>query len=146
MNSNIINKIKLFLFLFCMNFTPMISQNDALTFTQQDRERMVRTELNTEVLQKQIDELKVLSSQNKSEIMNLLLWGFGIVFAGIFTLVGFILWDRRTFIKPFQIRVDEVEKKLESGETQNQSMIKALRDLAKTDVKLAEILKTHNLL
>jgi hypothetical protein len=129
-----------------MNFTPMISQNDALTFTQQDRERMVRTELNTEVLQKQIDELKVLSSQNKSEIMNLLLWGFGIVFAGIFTLVGFILWDRRTFIKPFQIRVDEVEKKLESGETQNQSMIKALRDLAKTDVKLAEILKTHNLL
>jgi len=129
-----------------MNITPMISQNDALTFTQQDRERMVRTELNTEVLQKQIDELKVLSSQNKSEIMNLLLWGFGIVFAGIFTLVGFILWDRRTFIKPFQIRVDEVEKKLESGETQNQSMIKALRDLAKTDVKLAEILKTHNLL
>jgi len=146
MNSNIKNKIKLFLFLFCMNITPMISQNDALTFTQQDRERMVRTELNTEVLQKQIDELKVLSSQNKSEIMNLLLWGFGIVFAGIFTLVGFILWDRRTFIKPFQIRVDEVEKKLESGETQNQSMIKALRDLAKTDVKLAEILKTHNLL
>jgi hypothetical protein len=129
-----------------MNITPMISQNDALTFTQQDRERMVRTELNTEVLQKQIDELKVLSSQNKSEIMNLLLWGFGIVFAGIFTLVGFILWDRRTFIKPFQIRVDEVEKKLESGETQNQSMIKALRDLAKTDVKLAEILKSHNLL
>ena len=146
MNSNIKNKIKLFLFLFCMNITPMISQNDALTFTQQDRERMVRTELNTEVLQKQIDELKVLSSQNKSEIMNLLLWGFGIVFAGIFTLVGFILWDRRTFIKPFQIRVDEVEKKLESGETQNQSMIKALRDLAKTDVKLAEILKSHNLL
>ena len=91
-----------------MNITPMFSQSNALTFTQQDRERMVRTEVNTEVLQKQADELKALSVQNKSEIINLLLWGFGIVFAGIFTLVGFILWDRRTFIKPFQIRLDEV--------------------------------------
>lgn len=32
----------------------------------------------------------------KSEIKEFMLWGFGVTFAGIFALIGFVLWDRRT--------------------------------------------------
>lgn len=29
-------------------------------------------------------------------LRNLILGGFGVIFAGIFTLTGFVIWDRRT--------------------------------------------------
>lgn len=33
--------------------------------------------------------------QRFGELRDFILWGFGVTFAGIFALVGFVLWDRR---------------------------------------------------
>ncbi len=34
------------------------------------------------------------------QLSNLVLWGFGVMFIGIFALIGFVLWDRRTELAP----------------------------------------------
>lgn len=44
--------------------------------------------------------LQGLIKDVRSGLQSFLLWGFGIVFAGVFALIGFVLWDRRTAIAP----------------------------------------------
>lgn len=38
-------------------------------------------------------------------------WGFGILFAGMFTLVVFVLWDRRTALSPAIRKNKELEER-----------------------------------
>jgi len=45
-------------------------------------------------------DLQGLIKDVRSDLQSFLLWGFGIVFAGIFALIGFALWDRRTALAP----------------------------------------------
>lgn len=45
-------------------------------------------------------DLQGLIKDVRSDLQSFLLWGFGIVFAGIFALIGFVLWDRRTALAP----------------------------------------------
>lgn len=40
--------------------------------------------------------LEVQLTQRIDDLRQLVLWGFGITFAGISSLVGFVIWDRRT--------------------------------------------------
>ncbi|MFQ6043697.1 MAG: hypothetical protein ACE5PV_22820, partial [Candidatus Poribacteria bacterium] len=68
------------------------------------------------------------------DINNFMLWGFGIIFAGMFVLVGFIIWDRRTALAPAIKKNKELEERQERIE-------KAFRELAIKEPKLAEILK-----
>jgi Mg2+ and Co2+ transporter CorA len=77
--------------------------------------------------------------------MGYLITLFGGMFAAI---VAFALWDRRTMIRPFERKVSEIENEILKLKKDKNSgkMLAALRDLAKTDLKLAEILKSHNLL
>ncbi|MDI1473032.1 hypothetical protein QI155_10860 [Thermodesulfovibrio sp. 1176] len=99
------------------------------SFTQEDRDRLVRVETRLEEglksLQKQIDDLKTF-----------MLWGFGILFGGMGILIGFVIWDRRTALTPVIKRQREFEEKVE----------KALKELARQDPRVAEILKNVGLL
>jgi len=68
-------------------------------------------------------------------------------------LIGFIVWDRRTVLHPMEKRVEAVERethrRLEEhsvGIADSQQLLKALRDLAKRDGSLAEVLRGFNLL
>lgn len=78
-------------------------------------------------LQKQIDDLRTL-----------ILWGFGILFGGMGILIGFVIWDRRTALSPVIRKNRELEEKEELLE-------KALKEYAKVEPKLAEILKSLRL-
>jgi hypothetical protein len=133
-----------FFILFFTNIS--FSQSNAVSFTQEDRDRMIRTETKLDEKFKQAEDRSNQMQKQIDEVKADIKWYFGILIGAMFMLFGFILWDRRTFIKPFQTRVDEVEieVKKEKGKTQN--LTEALRELAKTDSKLAEILKMHNLL
>ena len=71
---------------------------------------------------------------------------FGSMFVAI---ISFAFWDRRTMIRPFESKTNEMDEKIEKLKNNDktlQGMLKSLRELAKTDMKLAEILKMHNLL
>jgi hypothetical protein len=68
-----------------------------------------------------------------------LLWGFGVTFAGIFALIGFVLWDRRTALSPAIRKNKELEEREERIE-------RVLKEYAIKEPKLAEILKQVGML
>ena len=83
------------------------------------------------------------------KIWNLML----VMIAGIFGLIGFIVWDRKTALKPLETRLDRIEAELHNDlEIQHQQgskitrLINALRELAQTDPKVAGVLKSFSLL
>lgn len=47
----------------------------------------------------------------RTEILGFMKWGFGLLFSGMFILVGFILWDRRSTLKPVKDELDELERR-----------------------------------
>ncbi len=120
---------------------PPLSQ--AEEFTQKDRERLIRLETKVEegqkALQRQITDLKVDTQRQTDDLKTLILWGFGILFGGMGLLIGFVIWDRRTALEPVAKKYRELE---EQGEKYN----KALKEYARVEPKLAEILRSLNLL
>ncbi|MBF0621777.1 MAG: hypothetical protein HQL54_07585 [Magnetococcales bacterium] len=78
---------------------------------------------------------------------------FGGIFTLIVTLFGYIAWDRRSMVKPIQDRLDSVERKLDQDLDVNNAegsiprrLMNVLRELAKTDEKLANVLRSFSLL
>ena len=77
----------------------------------------------------------------------------GIMATLIAGLFGYIIWDRRTMMKPIQEKVEQLEKDFNRElDLHNDHgslparLIKALRELAKTDEKLAAVLRSFSLL
>ena len=120
---------------------PALSQ--AEEFTQKDRERLIRLETKVEegqkALQRQITDLSLTTQRQTDDLRTLILWGFGILFGGMGLLIGFVIWDRRTALEPVARKYRELE---EQGEKYN----RALKEYAKVEPKLAEILRSLNLL
>jgi len=90
---------------------------------------------NQKNLQRQIDDLKT----DIQELKNVMMWGFGIMFAGMFALFGFVIWDRRTALAPAVKRVKILEEQEEKVE-------KVLRDYAGKEARLAQAMRAAGLL
>ena len=131
---------------------PPLSQ--AEEFTQKDRERLIRLETKVEegqkalqrqftnlstATQRQTDNLRAGMQRAIDDLRVLILWGFGILFGGMGLLIGFVIWDRRTALEPVAKKYRELE---EQGEKYN----RALKEYARVEPKLAEILRALNLL
>ena len=116
------------------------AQNE-VPFTLEDRDRIIRLEEKMGSVEKEIELLRnemngrfeALDEKYESKF-NTLFTLIYFVLGGIMGLIGFVLWDRRTFIKPFEDRVNDVEDK-------NTRIINSLREQAKNNPTLAEILK-----
>jgi len=78
--------------------------------------------------QKQIDDLKTL-----------FYWGFGIIITLLVFMMGYMIWDRRTALKPAQTSAEEARDK-------TRNLITVLREYAKSHPDLADILKTYGIL
>ena len=89
--------------------------------------RIARLEEGQKGLRKQIDGLS-----------NMILGGFAVVFAGMFSLIGFVIWDRRTAISPVISKTKELEER-------EDLTLKILKEYARKEPKLAEILKSLGL-
>ena len=135
MKGNIFKSICLFALLLTavLAGSHVVGQNTD-SFTQTDRERMIRLEAKFESLQKQqeltnsrIDDFKSDVNLRFGELQTFMYWGFGILFSMMMVLMGFVLWDRRTAISPIELRTRRMEE--------------ALIEYAKTDPKFKEILK-----
>jgi hypothetical protein len=79
-------------------------------------------------LEKRVDELK-----------DFLLWGFGITFAGMFALIGFVIWDRRSALAPAVTRLRQLEEHEARVE-------RALQEMAQRDPNVADALRHVGLL
>ena len=70
--------------------------------------------------------------QQITDLKNLFYWAFGILITLMLFILGFIIWDRRTAVEPVRERT--------------QSLIQTLREYAKKQPELAEILRDNGLL
>ncbi len=139
-------------------------------FSKEDRERLIRVETTLKVFMEQIDKRfeqvdkrfeqidkrfeqldkrfeqidKRFEQVNQQfEQMMTFLW----MLTGIFTtlivaVIGFAYWDRRTIIRKARDEAIEVIEK----EGRLRDLIAALRQLAREDPKLAEVLRSFRLL
>ena len=143
------------LLLFCVD---LFAQTDrSVPFTLEDRDRLLRIEQRLDAMEKrfeqrfeQVDkrfeELRADMNARFEQQHNTIMILIG-VFATITAVtIGFALWDRRTMIRPFETKVKEIEANIDNLKTSNKNLLESLRELAKTDTRLAEILKQFNLL
>jgi len=134
-----------------------------IPYTQKDRDLLIKLDERTKYLEQLINErinyLNERIDNLNSRIDNLqkqiddlredMKWQFGVLFTLIVALFGFIIWDRRTFMKPLEekvISLNEETKNIKEKVQLNERLLQALRELSLTDEKLREILKQFNLL
>ncbi|WP_141266246.1 hypothetical protein [Thermodesulfovibrio sp. Kuro-1] len=106
-----------------------------IPFTQEDRERLIRVEEGLKAVNQRIDSL----DKRIDNLKNLMYILISVIFAQTIGVVGFVIWDRRTALQPAIRKNKELEERQDRVE-------KALRELAKVDSRIAEILKNAGLL
>lgn len=63
-------------------------------------------------LDNRLDDIRVDFNKRFDNLNNLALCGFGVIFTGLFTLIGFVLWDNRTALAPAVKKHDALENAL----------------------------------
>jgi len=136
--------------------TTGFSHAKEVAFTQEDRERLIKLEVTVKEFKESVDkrfeqidkrfeqiDKRFEEIDKRLDQLTTFLW----IITGIFTSltianIGFAYWDRRTIIRRAKEEaIAEIEK-----EGRVRDLILALRELAKTDEKVAKILRQFNLL
>jgi len=126
-----------------INTTGSGAKDQPVSFTQSDRDRLIRMETILEQHDKRFESIdKRFESIDKH-----FGWLIALFTAMMISTIGFALWDRRTMIRPFETKVKEIETTIEElrDEKTMSKILAVLRDLAKTDSKIAEALRTYSL-
>jgi len=135
----------------CLTFIASVCKEglskDEFTISSKEIiERLTRLEEGQKALNERLDDVNRriddLRSELKGDINDLrsmMLTGFGILFAGMFALIGFVIWDRRTAISPVVRKARELEERADVT-------IRALREYARREPKMEEVLRTLRLL
>lgn len=100
--------------------TPVVAVEQAPRITDREIiERLTRLEEGQKSLgqrsedleqrmNQRFESLKEDLGQRIEAVRELVLWGFGVMFAGMFALVGFVVWDRRSALAPAVHRLEEL--------------------------------------
>ena len=118
---------------YAVGTSPRISDREII-------ESLVRLEEGVKANREMILSLRTDMNSMRTEILGFMKWGFGLLFTGMLILVGFILWDRRSTLKPVKDELDELEK----GKVNR--IIAALKKLSDDDSRVAEVLRSVGLL
>ncbi len=118
-------------------------------FTLEDRERIIRLEEGQKAIIQRIEDTnKRIEDTNKriddtnrriDDVISIMLWGFGVLFAGMMTLIGFVIWDRRTALAPAIRKARELEEREDKVE-------RVLRELARKIPEVKEAMQKEGLL
>ena len=135
------------LFIFILPFLTF-AQTVEVPFTLEDRDRIMRTEQKVESLRNEMIarfegiNQKFEAIDSKFEAMDkkidVLYWGFGIVITLILFLFGYIIFDRKTGIKVLERETNEMK-------ISHKQLIFVLKEFAKENPKLADLLKNASL-
>ena len=119
--------------------------------TMDQRFEQMQTAMNQRF--EQVDQRFEQSNQQFNTMHNTMLTLFATVGALIVALFGYIVWDRRTALKPLEERFNALEKDLvydlqlrDDGGSLLTRLLHAMRGLAQEDPKVAHVLKTFSLL
>jgi hypothetical protein len=120
---------------------PALAQEQQVVvpYTLADRDRAILTEAKIGALEARM-ELRFENQQRQlDDIKTLFYWGFGILITLFIFMLGYMIWDRRTAMRP---ALEQASRAEESSRT----LIAMLREYAKKHPDLAEILRTHGIL
>jgi len=158
------------IFLLQTTYAQSSIDNKAITpvpFTLSDRDRLIKLEIKVSEIENQIQEIKEEQKlirqeikeirqelnqeikENRKEIIGTVMTLFGILISLILGLFGFVIWDRRTFMRPIERKIIILEQEIvniKEDKNKMQQIIDAFRELSKTDEKVAYLLKQFNLL
>ena len=102
-----------------------------------------------ESMDKRMESMEASFNQRFNFLENLIM----VVIAGIFGLIGYVVWDRKTVLRPVEERLIKLEHELHRDlEIQHEDgsrltrLVKVLREMAKQDEKLAGVLRSFSLL
>jgi len=146
-------KKSLFMAILFVIVVTSLSDGKEVPFTQEDRDRLRSVELKLERIEATLKEFKESVDKRFEQVdkrfeqMMTFIW----ILAGIFTgmtgvTIGFAIWDRRTMVRPFEIKIKGVEEEIAGDRKKLHNLIEAFRNLARTDEKVADILRQLNLL
>ena len=130
------NKKCLLIFLILIFLTNSVYANLTLEDYKEIR-KIVREEI--ELFRQEMNNRIDGINNRIDDMKSFMLTGFVIIFTGIFTLLGFVIWDRRTAISPVVKKSKELEEK-------SDLTLKILKEYSKKEPKLAAILKSFNIL
>ena len=112
-----------------------------------NEERLIRLEEGVKNLNIRFDEMNrrfddLRSDMNKrfDSLQGFMLWGFGITFSGMFILIGFILWDRRTTLAPVVNETKELKEIIDHLKKDDQALKTILKEYAKENEAFAKIM------
>ncbi|MBF0337323.1 MAG: hypothetical protein HQL05_05780 [Nitrospirae bacterium] len=136
-------------FTLMIGMTIVVDAADS-SFTQADRERLVRLEEGLKATNQKIDDgLKATNqrmddgfkatSQRIDDLRGLIYVMISVTISGMLFIVGFALWDRRTILAPLAATVKELE-------TRTGKLELAIKEKADKDPELKEALKHAGLL
>jgi len=106
-------------------------------FTLEDRDRIIRLEEGQKAIMQRFEQVE----RQIDRLIDIMLAIFAGQIALVATVIGVLIWDRRTVVKK---ATDDALEKFESGKFKN--LLEAMKDLAKEDEKIARALKKYNLL
>ena len=120
-------------------FAQPAGKEQAVPYTLEDRDRAVRMEVRMnerfESMQKEMNtrfesmNTRFEAMDDKMDKLYTLLY---FILGGVFGLIGLIMWDRRSYIKPVKEDILELQN--------------VLKHYAKKQPELADILRSHGLL
>ncbi len=99
--------------------------------------------------QKRLDQRLDDMNNRFSDLQNTMWMVFSLIIVVNLGVFGFILWDRRTMMKPMERSIRSVEMELGIGEPDGSKVhriIESFRQLAKTNPEVANVLKSYHLL
>ena len=129
-----IKRLSLCLVLIFVFVSPNIGVSED-RFTQKDRELLIELKVKMGEIDKRFEQI----DKRFEQMMDFLKILTGLFGGLIVTLIGFVLWDRRTLLK---------EAKREAAEyiDKDSVAIKILREYAAQDDKMREVLKSFRML
>ncbi len=105
-------------------------------------ERLIRVEEGVKNLDRRIDDTNKRIDDLRTDIVEMrstMVTGFGVLLSGMFALVGFVIWDRRTALAPVARQAKELAEF-------DEKTLTALREFAKTNKVMQEALKKVGML
>lgn len=150
-----IKKEIILIFLFFIISSPCYGKE--VPFTLEDRDRIIRIEVKISEIDKRFEQIdKRFEQVDKrfeqvgkqiDQLFNFL-WILAVIFSSITAAtIGFAIWDRRSMIRPFEIKTREIEERIRDlDERKIRNLVESLREIAKADSKVADALRKFNLL
>ncbi len=107
------------------------AQSQEITITSREIvERLTRLDDGQKNQSQRMDDLNHrIDDLNRriDDLRQTTLWGFGVTFSGLFILMGFVIWDRRTAISPVMRRTEQIEAVLREYAAKSPELAEALR-------------------